>query len=106
MSWETDYEQDSFSLCHSVVANGEPAEGQDVRYNFDKAADFSKFKTYVWVTIKNAAPVDDLNDKQIKAALDTVLAQKGLTKVEGENADLFIGYQVAVGSQQQLTLLK
>jgi hypothetical protein len=45
----------------------------------------------VWVTIKNAAPVDDLTDKQIKSALDTALAQKGLTKVEGENADLFIG---------------
>ena len=40
MSWETDYEQDSFSLCHSAVANGRPAVGQDVRYNFDKAADF------------------------------------------------------------------
>jgi len=40
VSWETDYEQDSFSLCHSAVANGRPAVGQDVRYNFDKAADF------------------------------------------------------------------
>lgn len=54
----------------------------------------------------NAAPVDDLTDKQIKLPLDTALAQKGLTKVEGENADLFISYQVAVGSQQQLTVLQ
>ena len=89
------------SLSHSVVANGAPAVGQNVRSNFDKAADFSKFKTYVWVTIMNAAPVNDLTDKQIKLPLDTALAQKGVTKVEGENADLFIGYQVAVGSQQQ-----
>ena len=80
------------------------ALSQDVRYKFDKTADFSKFKTYVWVAIKNAAPVDDLTDKQIKAALDAQLAQKGLTKVEGDNTDLFIGYQVAVGSQQQLTV--
>jgi hypothetical protein len=77
---------------------------QDVRYNFDKGADFSKFKTYKWVTFKNAQPVDDLTDKQIKAALDEALAQKGLTKVEGDSADLYIGYQVAVGSQQQLTV--
>ena len=55
---------------------------------------------------QECSPVDDLTDKQIKAALDTALAQKGLTKVEGENADLFIGYQVAVGSQQQLTVLQ
>ena len=44
------------------------------------------------VTLKDAKPVDDLTDKQIKAALDAALAQKGLTKVNGDNADLFIGY--------------
>ena len=52
---------------------------QDVRYNFDKAAGFSKFKTYTWVEFKNAKPVDDLTDKQIKAELDDALGQKGLT---------------------------
>jgi len=31
------------------------AFSQDLRYNFYKTADFSKFKTYVWVTIKNVA---------------------------------------------------
>jgi hypothetical protein len=61
--------------------------GQDVRYNFDKEADFSKFKTYKWVVFKNAKPVDDLTDKQIKATLDEALAQKGLTKVDSDNAD-------------------
>jgi hypothetical protein len=80
------------------------ALSQDVRYNFDKAADFSKFKTYKWVTFKNATPVDDLTDKQIKATLDEALALKGLTKVDSYNADLYIGYQVAVGSEQQLTV--
>jgi hypothetical protein len=54
---------------------------QSVRYNFDNTADFSKFKTYKWVVIKDAPAVDDLTDKQIKAALDAALAQKGLTKV-------------------------
>jgi len=91
-------------FCVTLLLLTGSALSQDVRYNFDKTADFSKFKTYVWVTIKNAAPVDDLTDKQIKTALDAALAQKGLTKVEGDNADLLIGYQVAVGSQQQLTV--
>ena len=27
---------------------------QDVRYNYDKGTDFSKFKTYKWVLIKDA----------------------------------------------------
>ena len=75
-----------------LLLTASSAFSQDVRYNFDKTADFSKFKTYVWVTLKDAKPVDDLTDKQIKAALDAALAQKGLTKVNGDNADLFIGY--------------
>jgi hypothetical protein len=72
------------------------AVAQEVRYNFDKSADFSKFKTYKWVPIKDASEVSDLVDKQIKDALDAELATKGLTKVEGDDANLSIGYQPAV----------
>src|SRR5262249_16765044 len=74
---------------------------QDVRYNFDKSADFSKFKTYKWVPIKDASKVSDLVDKQIKDALDAELATKGLSKVDGDDANLFIGYQPAVGEEKQ-----
>ena len=74
---------------------------QDVRYNFDKSADFSKFKTYRWVPIKDAAKVSDLVDKQIKEAIDAELATKGLTKVEGDDANLYIGYQPSVGEEKQ-----
>jgi len=67
---------------------------QDVSYKFDDTANFSKFKTYTWVYFKNIAPIDNLTDEQIKAAVDAALAQKGLMKVAGDsNADLFIGYQ-------------
>ena len=76
---------------------------QDVRYNFDKNADFSKFKTYKWVTIKDAQKVDDLVDKQIKDTIDAELAKKGLTKVDTDSADLYIGYQPAIGQEKQLT---
>ena len=76
---------------------------QDVRYNFDKNADFSKFKTYKWVPIKDADKVSDLVDKQIKDAVDAELATKGLTKVEGDDANLYIGYQPAVGEEKQFT---
>jgi len=79
------------------------AFGQDVRYNFDKNADFAKFKTYKWVPIKDAQKVDDLTDKQIKDTVEAELAKKGLTKVEGDNADLLIGYQTAIGTEKQFT---
>jgi hypothetical protein len=78
------------------------ALGQDVRYNFDKDTDFSKFKTYEWVEIKGASKPDDLTDKQIKAAVDAQLAQKGLSKVK-DKADLYVAYQTAIGSENQFT---
>jgi hypothetical protein len=79
------------------------AVGQDVRYNFDKSADFSKFKTYKWVPIKDAAPVDQLKDKQVIASIDAELAKKGLTKTDAETADLFVGYQAGVSTEKQFT---
>lgn len=56
------------------------AVAQDVRYNFDQNKDFSIFKTYKWVPIKDAAKVNDLLDKQIKDAVDAELAKKGLNQ--------------------------
>lgn len=93
----------SFIWLALLVMIAGSAFGQDVRYNYDKEADFSKFKTYKWVAIKGANPVDDLVDKQIKDSIDAQLATKGLTKVEGDTADLFIGYQTAVGTEKQYT---
>ena len=84
-----------------VLLGAGAALAQDVRYNFDKETDFSKFKTYKWVPIKDAAKVSDLVDKQIRDAMDAELATKGLTKVDGEDANLFIGYQPAVGEEKQ-----
>jgi Domain of unknown function (DUF4136) len=76
---------------------------QDVNYNFDQSADFSKFKTYKWVQIKGADTLDELTGRQLKAALDAELAKKGLAQTDGDNADLFIGYQVALNQEKQFT---
>jgi len=90
------------SFITLLVAMGS-SFAQDVRYNFDKSADFSKFKTYKWVPIKDASKVSDLVDKQIKDAIDAELVTKGLTRVEGDDANLYIGYQPAVGEEKQFT---
>jgi hypothetical protein len=79
------------------------AFSQDVRYNFDKNADFSKFKTYKWVTLKEASKVNDLVSKQIMDAIDAELATKGLTKVDDDSANLCIGYQAGIGQEKQFT---
>ena len=79
------------------------AFGQDVRYNFDKDINFSKFKTYKWVILKDAPTANDLVTKQLKDAVDAELATKGLTKIDDDTANLFIGYQAGVGQEKQFT---
>jgi Domain of unknown function (DUF4136) len=91
-----------FSLALSLMI-ATSALGQDVRYNYDKGTDFSKFKTYKWVLIKDAQRPNDIVDKQIKSAVDSQLLVKGLTAVDSDNADLYIGYQTAVGSEKQFS---
>ena len=79
------------------------ATAQDVRYNFDKDTDFTRFKTYRWVELKDAAKVDSLRDKSIKESIDGQLAQKGLSKTDADSAELLVGYQAAVGTEKQFT---
>ena len=86
-----------------VLLGATTVVAQDVRYNFDKTADFTKYKTYKFVPIKDAAPVNDLVDKQIKAEIESQLTQKGLSKVDGDDADLYIGYQTAIGQEKEFT---
>jgi len=74
---------------------------QDVRYDFDKDKDFSKYKTYKWVPIKDAELPDQLTQKTLTSAIDSELAARGLTKTDADNADLYIGYQTAIGKEKE-----
>jgi uncharacterized protein DUF4136 len=86
-----------------LLAGTGTASAQDVRYNFDKQANFAAFKTYKWVTIKGATQLSELADKQVKAAVDAELSKKGLTKSESDTADLYIGYQAGIGTEKEYT---
>ena len=74
---------------------------QDVRYNFDRNTDFSKFKTYKWVQVKDADQLNDMADRQLKQTVDAELATKGLQKSESEDADLYIAYEAAISQEKQ-----
>ena len=86
-----------------LLASAVTAFAQDVRYNFDKQADFSQFKTYKWVSLKGAQVPNELVDMQIKAAVDMELATKGLKRTDAETADLYVGYQSAINTEKQYT---
>lgn len=87
-------------LVVALVAWGVMA-AQDVRTNYMPGTDFSKYHTYKWVNIEGGAHPNQIVDQEIKQAIDAQLAAKGLTKTDAEQADLYIGYQIAVDQEKQ-----
>jgi len=83
-----------------MLLAGGSALAQNVTYNFMPGTDFSKYHTYKWVTESNTHP-NQIVEQQIKDAIDQQLATKGLTKTDGETADLLVGYQVSVNQERQ-----
>jgi hypothetical protein len=82
--------------------------GQDVRTNYMPGTDFSKYHTYAWVDELKGVPriggqPDQILDTQVKQAVDSQMASKGLMKVvEGDKADLLLGFQLAIDREKQI----
>ena len=92
-----------FLISLMLLIGAKSAVAQDIRYDFDKDKDFSKYKTYKWVPIKGAELPDELTQKALTSAIDAQLATKGLTKIDSDSADLFVGYQTALGQEKEFT---
>jgi hypothetical protein len=93
----------AFITVAFLLLGGSAAVAQDVRYDFDKDKDFSRYKTYKWVPIKGADQPDELTARSVMSAIDAELATKGLTKTEGDTADLYVGFQTAIGQEKEFT---
>jgi uncharacterized protein DUF4136 len=77
------------------------APAQDVTTQSMPGTDFSKYHTYKWITIEGATQPNQIMDAQIKMSIDSQLATKGLTKTDGDKADLYVGYQVSIDQEKQ-----
>ena len=55
------------------------ASAQQVKTDFDRAANFDQYKTYSWENVKTKAPLDV---ERIKNAVNAALAAKGWTQVD------------------------
>jgi Domain of unknown function (DUF4136) len=81
---------------------------QEVTTNYLPGTDFSKYRTYRWVNEVPGQPAigghpDQILDTQIKRAIDSQLAARGLTRTDNDEADLYLAYQVALGRERQWT---
>lgn len=75
------------------------AQAQRVNVDYDKAVDFSKYKTYAWETGQPAP--NPLVHKRILNAIDNQLAAKGRSKVES-SANAIVVYYAAIEEERQL----
>jgi hypothetical protein len=82
---------------------------QDVRTNYMPGTNFAKYHSYAWVSDVQGVPAvgghpDQILDAQVKEAIDSQMVAKGFTKVEdGNNADLLLGYQLAIDKEKQIS---
>ena len=88
------------AVCLSVFFAA-AASAQDIKYNFAPGTDFTKYKTYKWARVPNVQYPNQILDTQIIQAIDTQLATKGLSKTDGDSADLIVTYQAAVNQEKQ-----
>jgi hypothetical protein len=79
------------------------ALAQDVQYNFDPNADFTKYKTYRWEKHPKSLDVDDLTAGQLAKGFDAALATKGLTRKDSGATDLVLVFQLALNQEKQMT---
>jgi hypothetical protein len=93
-------------LCAALLLAASGVRAQKVTVEFDRSADFSKFKTFAIraaeLNSKNAALNSDLVRKQINDDIVRGLASKGLMEVTSGPADLNIRYTLGSARRTQV----
>jgi hypothetical protein len=70
-----------------------PALAQKIKVDYDKSADFARFKTFSWT--RGAPPPNPIINQMIIDGVERSLTEKGLTKVN-DGGDLLISVAVAI----------
>ena len=81
----------TFATCVWLTLLGPMAVAQNVTYDYDRAANFSNYKTYAWT--RGTELADDLNHARVVRAIDGALVAKGLARVEpSAHPDVLVAY--------------
>ena len=80
------------SACLTLLAS--TALAQSVTYDYDRAVDFSKYKTYAWT--RGTELPDELNHARVVRTIDATLVAKGLARVEPRaDPDVLVVYHAS-----------
>ncbi|HET9270541.1 MAG TPA: DUF4136 domain-containing protein [Vicinamibacterales bacterium] len=92
----------SFVTAAAVAVLGTAVLAQSVTYDFDKSADFNRFRTYAWV--RGTVLQDELNHDRIVSAVNAQLALRGLHQVAvGARPDVLVAYHASFDRDLQIT---
>jgi hypothetical protein len=84
----------TFVPTASLALLGTIALAKSVTYDYDRGADFSRYKTYAWT--RGTELPDELNHARIVRAVDAQLTAKGLTRVEaGAGPEVLLAYHAS-----------
>ena len=97
----------SLILISSLVLLMMACSSVTVKTDYDKEYDFVKFKTYRWAAGTEINPQDELQKhplvlKRVIEAVDKTLAEKGLTKAEGDQFDLVVMVHAGIKDKMQV----
>jgi hypothetical protein len=88
------------SACLTLL--GTVVLAQSVTYDYDRAANFSNYKTYAWT--RGTELSDELNHVRVVRAIDAALVSKGLVRVEeGANPDVRVAYHASFDKNLEIT---
>ena len=88
------------SVCMTLI--GTIALAQSVTYDYDRAADFSRFKTYAWT--RGTELTDELNHARVVRAIEAAFVTKGLARVEpSANPDVLVAYHANFDRKLEMT---
>ena len=82
----------SMAVVLGLALCGAAAGAAEIKVNYDLQADFTRYKTWRWR--KGTPAPDPVADKQLRDAIESRLAARGLSRVES-GGDLEVVYHVA-----------
>jgi hypothetical protein len=85
----------------SLTLLGTIALAQSVTYDFDRAANFSTFRTYAWA--RGTELTDQLNHARVVRSIESQLGSRGLTKVDSSaRPDVLVAYHTSFDKNLQI----
>jgi hypothetical protein len=77
------------------------ARAQKVKVDWDRATDFTPYKTYKWTKIPTPRTPTPEMEKLIHDVADMQLKARGLKRIENGEPDVYVGYSITLGNPKK-----